>query len=225
MAFGPHEKRACSVASASTESLRLLVVSRASYETVLPAESLLQHAVCQQVSDLFGALTRLAGGRERFDAIVFSPEVLSRTVLAAFPLIRRHRRIPIWLLDGPAAAEKRSMDQAKALGAVSWREGLGIFLQKDRSAVSEEAPPTDRSTSLSPPLAPLSPPIEGRSAPLSPPDRRPSVLPFSPPAREPVDPVVSGRPVAADPVIHYDAFSRESLLTEAELRALLGGER
>lgn len=167
---------------------------------------------CEFVSDILGAVTRLTK-LPVIDVMLLDPDNLTPLVLDTLALIRKHRALPIWVLD--SGSETPAIFRALALGAC--RASAELANQQFRAAVSEEAPQAPDSLSSAPEkLQPMSIPSA---------EPRKTRTFESGLSQEPVkNPSAPEIPISKTPRPQYydEADALEPLLTEAEIRALLG---
>jgi hypothetical protein len=165
-----------------------------------------QHLIHFHITpDLYQAAAMLKDESRRFFALLVDPEHLSRRELQNMLIIKRHKTLPIWSL--PTRNRKALISE---LGIIPWEETVRALSQLPLQVITPQSPQCD--TQKYP--VPFSP-DPARSYPPTPPPKADNPSATGPEKRTEI-------PVASHLADRYDEQSTTPLLTELELRALLG---
>ena len=203
--------------------LRLLVLAERDARYAPGWPQAWEGADCIFAGELYGALVELAKGPGQFDGLVIDARRLTTPWVRAIGLIRKHVGLAVWLLD---SAEGRPTVVAEAVA-------LGATIAGHEPMASAEPPPDhtdpeDLATALlrlhSTPRAQSSQPTRAALPNVA----APATVPVGVDAR-------GGRtvreftesaqtPIESEQADNYHGVTLQPVLTEEELRALLGPE-
>jgi hypothetical protein len=169
-------------------------------------------AIVDCAQTLHEAAAAFVLSRQCYHALLVDVEVLGSHELAKLSVVRRHISQPMWLL--PHSARRTHLRAALAQGAIPWEDAARVltqWLQKGTTPVSQVSNRENPQEILKDFIAPDSSDSEPR--------RRPDAADKSPR----IDPENNAEiPVVADIVARYDGLAGTPLLSEHEIRALLG---
>ena len=149
---------------------------------------------------------------ESYNALVLDTQVLSSQELAGISILRRHIPQPVWLL--PGYGPQTRVRQALALGAIPWEDAASILAQWLEKGITPISQISSRENPQDSPLGFLDPNCQELGL-----RRRPD-------AADKIAPIPTENsaeiPVVADIVARYDGMTGAPLLSDHEIRALLG---
>jgi len=156
--------------------------------------------------DLYQGAAMLRDSGRRFFALLVDPEHFSRRELQNMLIFKRHMALPIWSL--PTRNRKALISE---LGILPWEDAVQALSQFPLQGITPQSPQCDTQkygAAISPPrtaeTAPAKPTPETHNAPAMGLEKRTEI------------------PVASHLADRYDEPNATPLLTEWELRALLG---
>jgi hypothetical protein len=177
------------------------------------------------VAGLHEAAARVAGAHERnradrasdiprYRAILVDPDFLSRREMGLLCVFQRHVTLPIWSL--PSASKHKEMRTQQ--GVLPWEDAIQAMAQVLLNSCTQQIPKGSIGNPQSATVAPASA-DNGASSPLQhavaaprPSDNDPSATSAKP----------AETPVATEVAARYDDHVSPVVLSEQELRALMG---
>jgi len=201
--------------------LRLLVLADRDVRGSSVWPQVWEAAACVFAGDLYAALAEMVLEPGRFDGLVIDARCMTTQLVGAVGLIRKHAGLAVWLLESQEG-RRTLVAQAMAQGAmiagqdvlekmephrVARRaDDLATELLRMPMAPQAKTFPVTQSTPDHPPKA--EPPLTQRA------ERR-TIRDFTESAQEPIE---------SEPADNYHGVTLQPVLTEEELRALLGSE-